>query len=38
MTAIELPVTDMTHHHGQITFIEILLGDTESHFVLEDWK
>ena len=23
---------DIVHHHGQITFIQQLLGDTESHF------
>ena len=27
-----IPVTDAIHHHGQIAYIQELLGDTESHF------
>lgn len=30
--AITLPVVDTIHHHGQIAFIQTLLGDTTSHF------
>jgi uncharacterized damage-inducible protein DinB len=30
--AATLPVIDLTHHHGQIVYIQSLLGDTESHF------
>lgn len=30
-----LPVVDAIHHHGQITYIQTLLGDGESHFDLE---
>ena len=26
-----IPVTDLTHHHGQIAYIQTLLGDTEDH-------
>ncbi|HEX8235551.1 MAG TPA: DinB family protein [Abditibacteriaceae bacterium] len=32
MRAISLPVIDLIHHHGQITYIQTLLGDTASHF------
>ncbi len=27
-----MPVTDTVHHHGQIAYIQSMLGDTESHF------
>lgn len=27
-----MAVTDAVHHHGQIAYIQTLLGDTESHF------
>ncbi len=27
-----MAVTDSVHHHGQIAYIQTLLGDTESHF------
>ena len=27
-----MPVTDTIHHHGQIAYIQTLLGDSESHF------
>jgi len=27
-----IPVTDAIHHHGQIAYIQSMLGDTESHF------
>jgi uncharacterized damage-inducible protein DinB len=27
-----MPVIDLVHHHGQIAYIQTLLGDTESHF------
>jgi len=30
--AIRVPVTEILHHHGQIAYIQLLLGDTESHF------
>ncbi len=30
--AISLPVVDTIHHHGQIAYIQTLLGDTETHF------
>lgn len=30
--AICLPVVETIHHHGQITYIQTLLGDTETHF------
>ena len=29
---IGMPVTDAIHHHGQIAYIQMLLGDTTSHF------
>jgi len=28
-----IPMMDLTHHHGQIAYIQTLLGDTESHFM-----
>ncbi|RYX85262.1 hypothetical protein EON83_06610 [bacterium] len=27
-----IPVIDLVHHHGQIAYIQTILGDTESHF------
>src|SRR5690606_5610477 len=30
--AAEIPVSDALHHHGQIAYIQSLLGDTEPHF------
>ena len=30
--AISIPVVDAIHHHGQIAYIQTILGDTESHF------
>ena len=30
--AIRIPVTEILHHHGQIAYIQLLLGDTENHF------
>lgn len=30
--AVVLPVVETIHHHGQIAYIQTLLGDTESHF------
>lgn len=27
-----MPVVDLIHHHGQITYLQALLGDTEYHF------
>ena len=30
--AMRVPVTEILHHHGQIAYIQLLLGDTESHF------
>lgn len=27
-----LPIFDLVHHHGQIAYLQTLLGDTESHF------
>ena len=30
-----MPVMDMVHHHGQIAYIQMLLGDTETH---RDWS
>ena len=26
-----MPVNDMVHHHGQIAYIQMLLGDSETH-------
>jgi uncharacterized damage-inducible protein DinB len=31
--AASMPVVDLLHHHGQIAYIQTLLGDEESHFV-----
>lgn len=33
--AVLLPVIDAMHHHGQITYIQSLLGDLEYHFDME---
>jgi uncharacterized damage-inducible protein DinB len=33
--AVLLPLIDTTHHHGQITYIQTLLGDAEYHFDVE---
>jgi len=33
--AASLPVIDMIHHHGQIAYIQTLLGDEEFHFFEE---
>ena len=33
--AVLLPVIDANHHHGQITYIQTLLGDGEYHFDME---
>ncbi len=30
-TLATMPVMDMIHHHGQIAYIQMLLGDTETH-------
>jgi len=30
--AATMPAFDLIHHHGQIAYIETLLGDTEDHF------
>lgn len=32
MRAVTIPVIETIHHHGQIAYIQTLLGDTESHF------
>lgn len=29
----QVPAIDCLHHHGQIAYIQTLLGDTESHFM-----
>ena len=28
----QLPAMDVLHHHGQLAYIQLLLGDTQSHF------
>ncbi len=33
--AAGMPVMDMIHHHGQIAYIQTILGDTESHLLME---
>ena len=33
--AASMPVVDLIHHHGQIAYIQTLLGDTEDHFLIE---
>jgi hypothetical protein len=30
--AMRVPLTEILHHHGQIAYIQLLLGDTQSHF------
>ena len=30
--AVSFPVIDAIHHHGQIAYIQSLLGDAETHF------
>ena len=30
--AVSIPVIDLLHHHGQIAYIQAMLGDTVSHF------
>lgn len=30
-----LPVVEMINHHGQITYIQTLLGDPESHMIMQ---
>ncbi len=30
--AICLPVVDTVHHHGQLAYIQTMLGDTQTHF------
>ncbi len=30
--AVGMPVQDLVHHHGQIAYIQTLLGDTSDHF------
>ena len=32
--AVSMPVVDLIHHHGQIAYIQTLLGDTEDHFLM----
>lgn len=29
---VVMPVLDLVHHHGQITYIQTIVGDTQSHF------
>ena len=31
--ACGMPVMDLVHHHGQIAYIQTLLGDAEDHFL-----
>lgn len=33
--AAEMPVADVVHHHGQIVYIQTLLGDEAYHFIPE---
>ena len=30
-----LPVVELINHHGQITYIQSLLGDSESHLIIQ---
>jgi hypothetical protein len=30
--AVSMPVVDLIHHHGQIAYLQTLLGDQEMHF------
>ena len=32
--AVSMPVVDLIHHHGQIAYIQTLLGDTEDHLLM----
>jgi uncharacterized damage-inducible protein DinB len=32
--AASMPVVDLIHHHGQIAYIQTLLGDTEDHLLM----
>jgi uncharacterized damage-inducible protein DinB len=32
--AASMPVVDLIHHHGQIAYIQTLLGDAEDHFLM----
>jgi hypothetical protein len=32
--AVTMPIVDLIHHHGQIAYIQTLLGDTESHLMM----
>ncbi len=32
--AAGLPVVEMINHHGQITYVQSLLGDSESHLII----
>ena len=32
--AAGMPVVDLIHHHGQIAYIQTLLGDTEDHLLM----
>jgi uncharacterized damage-inducible protein DinB len=32
--AVTMPIVDLIHHHGQIAYIQTLLGDTESHMLM----
>jgi uncharacterized damage-inducible protein DinB len=32
--AVSLPFVDLVHHHGQIAYIQTLLGDTEDHLLM----
>ncbi len=27
-----MPIVDMLHHHGQVAYLQMILGDAESHF------
>ncbi len=31
--AVEMDVQDVVHHHGQIAYIQTLLGDDSDHFI-----
>lgn len=33
--AAAMPVVELINHHGQITYIETLLGDSESHLIFQ---
>lgn len=35
LLAASFPVTELLNHHGQITYIQSLLGDTETHLTME---